>query len=61
MFGEQQLLFRQKILPQIDGVDTPTNDDGQDWSAVVIVARYVEASLFSISPEHQLFYLTMEQ
>ena len=39
----------------IDGVDSGGNADGQDWSTAVIVARYVEASLFSISPEHQLF------
>ena len=39
----------------IDGVDSGGNADGQDWSTPVIVARYVEASLFSISPEHQLF------
>ena len=41
----------------IDGVDADPNADGQDWSAPVIVARYVEASLFSISPEHQLFVI----
>ena len=39
----------------IDGVDADPNADGQDWSAPVIVARYVEESLFSISPEHQIF------
>ncbi len=39
----------------IDGVDSGVNADGQDWSTPVLIARYVEASLFSVSPEHQLF------